>query len=129
MRSMSEGRTISVNRTFAPNEFSIELGAEDYERFSQMEANLLREFSDLVIDQAKENRWGLMGAPRISFVHTDALGKGEFRVDALLTADRDGGAPRAPVKTGRAPGDACHRTVFPAAAESRASKTSGAVSW
>jgi FhaA, N-terminal domain/FHA domain len=95
MRSMSEGRTVSVNRTFAPNEFTIELGAEDYERFTKMEVGLVREFSDLIIEQAKENRWKIMGAPTISFVQVDSLGKGEFRVEGLLTADPDQLAPRA----------------------------------
>lgn len=95
MRSMSEGRTVSVNRTFAPNEFTIELGAEDFERFSKMEAGLVREFSDLVIEEAKENRWRLMGVPLISLAHRDTLGKGEFRVEGLLTADPNQLAPRA----------------------------------
>ncbi|CAN5724946.1 DUF3662 and FHA domain-containing protein [soil metagenome] len=95
LRSMSEGRTVSVNRTFTPNEFTIELGEEDYERFSKMEAGLVREFSDLVIEEAKENRWKLMGIPRISFAQRDTLGKGEFRVEGLLTADPNQAAPRA----------------------------------
>ena len=89
LREMAEGKTVSVNRIYAPNDFRVLMGAEDYERFSQMEAGLAREFSELVIDQAKQNRWNLMGLPRISFAEADKMGKGEFRVEAALAADPD----------------------------------------
>src|SRR3712207_8167124 len=89
LREMDEGRTVSVNRIYAPNEFRIVMGSEDYARFSQMEAGLQREFSELVIEQAKHDRWNLMGMPRIEFTENPKMGKGEFRVDASLTADPD----------------------------------------
>ena len=95
LREMEEGRTISVNRIYAPNDFRIRMGPDDHARFSQMEAGLVREFSELVIDQAKQNRWNLMGMPRISFDEDEKLGKGEFKVDASLTADPEAMAPRA----------------------------------
>jgi Protein of unknown function (DUF3662)/FHA domain len=92
LREMEEGRTVSVNRTYAPNDFQIFMGTDDYARFSQMEAQLEREFTELVIDQAKQDRWNLMGMPQIAFIENDKMGKGEFRVEASLTAD-PGGAP------------------------------------
>lgn len=89
LREMGEGRTVSVNRTYAPNDFRVFMGSEDHSRFSQMEAGLQREFSELVIDQAKQNRWNLMGLPRIAFVEDETLGKGEFKLEASLSADPD----------------------------------------
>ena len=94
LREMDENRTVSVNRTYAPNDFRIAMGSDDYARFQPMEAGLQREFSDLVIDQAKSNRWNLMGMPRISFQEDERMGKGEFRVDASLAADADVQAPQ-----------------------------------
>lgn len=94
LREMGENKTVSVSRTYAPNEFRIAMGSDDHGRFAPMEAGLRREFSDLVIDAAKENRWNLMGVPRISFVEDESLGQGEFRVEASLTADPDVRAPR-----------------------------------
>ncbi|MFN2488946.1 MAG: FhaA domain-containing protein [Actinomycetota bacterium] len=93
MREMEEGRTVSVNRIYAPNEFRVSMGAEDFERFSQMEAGLVREFRELTIEQAKNNRWNLMGMPRFAFQEVEGMGKGEFRVEASLAADPDGEAP------------------------------------
>ena len=94
LREMAEGKTVSVNRVYAPNEFRVLMGADDYSRFSQMEAGLQREFSELVIEQAKQNRWNLMGLPRISFESADKMGKGEFKVEASLAADADVPGPR-----------------------------------
>jgi pSer/pThr/pTyr-binding forkhead associated (FHA) protein len=94
-REMAEGKTVSVNRIYAPNEFEVSMGLEDHERFAGMEAGLVREFSDLVIEAAKENRWNLMGSPRISFLPVEEMGRGEFKVEASVAADAEGEAPRA----------------------------------
>ena len=95
LREMAEGKTVSVNRIYVPNEFDVAMGPEDHERFVGMEAQLVREFGDLVIEAAKENRWNLMGVPRISFRSVEKMGRGEFKVEASLAADADAGAPRA----------------------------------
>jgi Protein of unknown function (DUF3662)/FHA domain len=93
LREMAEGKTVSVNRIYVPNEFEVSMGPEDHERFAGMEAGLVREFSDLVIEEAKQNRWNLMGIPRISFEQVESMGRGEFKVEASLAADA--GAPHA----------------------------------
>jgi hypothetical protein len=95
LREMAEGKTVSVNRIYAPNEFRVEMGSDDYGRFAQMEAGLAKEFSEIVIEQAKQNRWNLMGLPRIQFVEVEKMGKGEFKVEASLAADPDVPAPQA----------------------------------
>ncbi|HYZ46637.1 MAG TPA: DUF3662 and FHA domain-containing protein [Actinomycetota bacterium] len=87
LREMDEGRTVSVNRIYAPNDFRISMGADDYARFHGMEAGLVREFRDLTIEEAKRNRWNLMGLPRFTFEETEDLRAGEFRVEASLAAD------------------------------------------
>ena len=89
LREMAEHKTVSVNRVYAPNEFRVFLGPEDHERFDQMKAGLEREFSELVIDQAKENHWNLMGLPRISFHLVEDMGRGEMKVEPSLVADAD----------------------------------------
>lgn len=86
VREMGENKTVSVNRVYVPNEFRVEMGSEDYERFSQMEAGLQKEFSELVIGSAKENRWNLMGMPEISFEENEAMRKGQFKVEPALTS-------------------------------------------
>jgi len=102
LREMAGGKTVSVNRIYAPNEFRVLMGPDDHTRFGQMEAGLQREFSELVIDAAKQNRWNLMGLPRISFESVEKMGRGEFKVEASLAADPD----RAPHVSTQVPDDA-----------------------
>ncbi|HEY7876117.1 MAG TPA: DUF3662 and FHA domain-containing protein [Actinomycetota bacterium] len=93
LREMAEGKTVSVNRVYAPNEYRVTMGTDDFGRFESMEAGLAREFSELVIEQAKQQRWNLMGLPRFTFVEDEGMGKGEFRVEASLAADPDRDVP------------------------------------
>lgn len=95
LREMAEGKTVSVNRIYAPNEFRVSMGPDDFERFESMEAGLAKEFGELVIEQAKQQRWNLMGLPRVSFVEVEGMGKGEFKVEASLAADPESAAPAA----------------------------------
>lgn len=88
-REMEENRTVSVETIYTPNDFRIFMGAEDHARFEQMAGGLQRELSELVIQKAKEERWSLMGLPRIAFVAQDDMGKGEFAVEASFAADPD----------------------------------------
>jgi hypothetical protein len=89
LREMGDGKTLSVNRVYAPNEFMVTMGPDDYARFSGMESGLQKEFSELVIQSAKENRWNLMGLPEIKFLEDEDLGKGEFSVEASFAAAAD----------------------------------------
>ncbi|MBA3629408.1 MAG: DUF3662 and FHA domain-containing protein [Actinobacteria bacterium] len=92
-REMGENKTISVNRVYAPNDFRIFIGPEDYERFLPLQAGLLNEFSDVIIETAKQNRWNLTGRPQVVFIEEDDFGRGEFRVESSLTADEGDRAP------------------------------------
>lgn len=86
LREMADGKTLSVNRVYTPNEFTVRMGPEDFKRFSGMEAGLQKEFSELVIQSAKENRWNLMGLPEIEFTEDKRMGRGEFRIEASFAA-------------------------------------------
>ena len=89
IREMGENKTLSVNRVYAPNEFRVFLGPDDFARYDQMKAGLEREFSELIIDQAKENHWNLMGLPKVSFHEVEDMGKGEMKIEASLVADEN----------------------------------------
>ena len=106
LREMEENRTVSVNRTYAPNDFQVFIGPDDFQRFEPMADGLRREFSELVIDKAKERRFNLMGLPQIAFVKEEKLGRGEFRVEAALSADPDRMAPQVSTREPKSADDA-----------------------
>ena len=89
LREMGDNKTVSVNRVYAPNEFSVTMGSDDFGRFSQMHSGLEKEFTELIIDAAKTNRWNLMGLPKIDFKEDESMGKGEFRVESTFDAPAD----------------------------------------
>ena len=89
IREMGDNKTVSVNRVYAPNEFSVLMGSDDYSRFSQMRAGLEKEFTELIIDAAKQNRWNLMGLPKVDFTEEESMGKGEFKVESTFGAPPD----------------------------------------
>lgn len=89
LREMGDNKTVSVNRVYAPNEFRVVMGTDDFSRFSQMQAGLEKEFTELVIDAAKQNRWNLMGLPKIDFEEDGSIGKGEFTVESTFSAGAD----------------------------------------
>ena len=86
VREMGENKTVSVNRVYVPNEFHVEMGTEDFERFMQMESGLQKEFSEIVIQAAKENRWNLMGMPEVRFEENPGMRKGQFKVEPSLNS-------------------------------------------
>jgi len=106
LREMEDNRTVSVNRTYAPNDFQIFIGPDDHEHFGPMESGLEREFTELVIDKAKERRFNLMGLPRIAFITEEKLGRGEFRVESSLAADPDRRAPQVATREPKSADDA-----------------------
>lgn len=112
LREMAEGKTVSVNRIYAPNEFRVLMGPDDHSRFAQMEAGLQREFSELIIEEAKQNRWNLMGIPRVAFEAVEKMGKGEFKVEAALAADADAPGPHVSTRD-RAEGEMNDARVAP----------------
>jgi pSer/pThr/pTyr-binding forkhead associated (FHA) protein len=126
LREMGENKTVSVNRVYAPNEFRVAMGRDDHARFKQMEAGLQREFTELVIDAAKQNRWNLMGVPRIRFVEDEQLGKGEFRIEGLLTADKNLGSARVATREPDASDASATRAISSGTAERLGLASSGA---
>lgn len=117
LREMDENRTVSIKRVYAPNDFQIAVSQDDYGRFAPMESGLQRELSDMVIESAKQHRWNLMGTPQISFRADPQLGKGEFRVEASLTADPDAAAPSASTREPNADDLSATRAVSASTAE------------
>jgi hypothetical protein len=126
LREMAENKTVSVNRIYAPNEFRVLMGADDHSRFGPMSSGLEREFSELIIDAAKENRWNLMGIPHVTFVEEEGYGKGEFRVEASLTADAETAAPRVSTRAPDSKDAASTRAISVSTAERMGISTSGA---
>jgi hypothetical protein len=84
VRSMDDGKQVSMNEVWAPNRFEVSLSAEDAPRFQQIETALVTELSSVVRENAAERHWGLMGPPEVELFVDNALRKGDLTVEASL---------------------------------------------
>jgi hypothetical protein len=83
-REMDEHRTVSVSRTYVPNEYAIWLSPEDRERYEGVEHEVIDELSAYLLEHARRERLALVSRPVIEFRTDDRLHLGEFGIQARL---------------------------------------------
>src|SRR5579884_431369 len=105
-REMDEHRSVSLSRTYVPNEYTVWLSPEDRERFAEIEEALRSELAGYLLEHSRRERYALMARPAISFRTDDRLQLGEFGIQTrhMQPAEHPGEEPRQ--------GDAGHTMVF-----------------
>jgi hypothetical protein len=83
-REMDEHKTVSVSRTYVPNEYAVWLSAEDRERFGGVEHEVIDELSAYLLEHARRERLALISRPQIEFHTDERLQLGEFGIQARL---------------------------------------------
>src|SRR5918998_1470084 len=83
-REMDEHKTVSVSRTYVPNEYVIWLSPEDRERLESVERSLIDELSAYLLEHARREKLSLLSRPQIEFRTDDRLRLGEFGIQARL---------------------------------------------
>lgn len=94
-REMDEHRTVSVSRTYVPNEYVVWLGPEDRARFEGVEHEVADELAAYLLEHARRERLALVSRPQIEFRTDDALQLGEFGIQARLVRPAAAHAPEA----------------------------------
>ena len=93
-REMDEHKTVSVSRTYVPNEYNVYLSPEDRSRLEGVEGSLVEELSAYVLEHARSERLSLPSTPVIEFHTDDRLSLGEFGIQArLVRPSEDPAAP------------------------------------
>jgi len=83
-REMDESKTISLKRTYVPNEYVIWLSTEDRDRYEGMEESVADELAAHLLEHARRERYALVGRPEITWNTDERLGLGEFGIQARL---------------------------------------------
>ena len=102
-REMDQHKTVSVSRTYVPNEYVVWLSTQDRERYEGVEHSVQEELSAYLLEHARRERYALVSTPAISFQTDDRLGLGEFGIQARMVSaltgaevqDASGGAAAA----------------------------------
>lgn len=87
-RECDDRKAISATRSLVPNEFTIHLSDQDYERLSPYSQALGEELATLVREHAAEQRYTFVGPVLVRLSHDRQLPLGIYRVDSAV-----GGAP------------------------------------
>jgi hypothetical protein len=89
-REMEEHKSLSVSRTYVPNEYRVYLSPRDRERFADYEDALASELAGYLLEHARRERLALMSRPVVEFETDDRLGLGEFGIQTrVVSPDRD----------------------------------------
>ena len=83
-KEMDSYKTVSVRRTYVPNEYIVFLSREDRRQFEGHEPALLDELSGHLLDHAAREGLALLTRPKVTFETDKRLRMGEFGIQARL---------------------------------------------
>jgi FHA domain-containing protein len=105
---------VSQGRVMVPNDFTVELGAHDYERLATYAGPLSAELAELLQEHGREQRYMFVGPVEVKFERVQDLSTGMFRIRSQALAgvvQVPGYPPQSPGYGAPAPGG------YPPAAE------------
>jgi hypothetical protein len=92
-KEMDDHRTVSVSRTYVPNEYEIWLSPEDRELYEGVEESVREELSAYLLEHARRERVALVSRPNITFHTDERLGLGEFGIHTRTVQPPAGDRP------------------------------------
>ena len=83
-REMEDHKSVSLSRTYVPNEYRVYLSPRDRERFRDYEEALASELAGYLLEHARSERLAMVSRPVIEFETDDRLGLGEFGIQTRV---------------------------------------------
>jgi hypothetical protein len=83
-KEMESYKTVSVSRTYVPNEYIVFLSREDRRQFEGYEPALVEELSAHLLDHAAREGLALLTRPKVTFETDRRLRMGEFGIQPRL---------------------------------------------
>jgi Protein of unknown function (DUF3662)/FHA domain len=90
-KEMDEHRTVSVSRTYVPNEYFVYLSPQDRQRYEGVEHEVIGELAGYLLEHARRERLALVSRPQIEFRTDESLDLGEFGIQARTVRPTGGG--------------------------------------
>src|SRR3954469_19512114 len=93
-KEMQDNKTVSISRTYVPNQYIVYLSAEDRSQFEGYEDGVKKELSDYLLENARAEGLALLTRPTVDFETDERLSLGEFGIQAMLVRPpEEGGRP------------------------------------
>jgi hypothetical protein len=83
-KEMTDNKTVSIARTYVPNQYVVWLSPDDRSQFEGYEDGLKKELSDYLLEHARSEGLALLTRPTIDFETDERLRLGEFGIQAML---------------------------------------------
>ena len=83
-KEMTDNKTVSIARTYVPNQYVVWLSPDDRSQFEGYEDGLKKELSDYLLEHARSEGLALLTRPSIDFETDERLRLGEFGIQAML---------------------------------------------
>src|SRR4051812_48213727 len=81
---MQDNKTVSIARTYVPNQYVVWLSPDDQTQFQGYEDGLKKELSDYLLEHARSEGLALLTRPSVDFQTDERLRLGEFGIQAML---------------------------------------------
>jgi hypothetical protein len=103
IREMDDHRTVSLHRTYVPNEFVVWLGPEDRAQYAGLEDSVIEELGAALLEHARAEGLTLAARPAIEFRTDERLALGDCGIQArrVSPAVESGADPVRPVPPAR----------------------------
>jgi hypothetical protein len=85
-REMEEHKSLSLSRTYVPNEYRVFLSPRDRERFAEHEEALRTELVGYLLEHARREQLVLTSRPVVEFETDDRLRLGEFGIQTRVVS-------------------------------------------
>ena len=83
-KEMQDNKTVSISRTYVPNQYVVWLSTDDRAQFEGYEDGVKKELSDYLLEHARSEGLALLTRPTVDFQTDERLGLGEFGIQAML---------------------------------------------
>jgi hypothetical protein len=113
-KEMEDAKSVSLSRTYVPNQFWVFLSPDDRAQFESYEDGLKKELSDYLLEHARGRGLALLTRPTVELETDERLSLGEFGIQAKLVRPADAGAEAEAVE-----GDFGHTMVYSATTGAR----------
>jgi hypothetical protein len=115
-KEMQDNKTVSISRTYVPNQYIVYLSPDDRGQFEGYEDGVKKELSDYLLENARAEGLALLTRPTVDFETDERLGLGEFGIQAMLVRppEEEGGDLQEPE-----PADFGHTMVYSVDREAR----------
>jgi hypothetical protein len=115
-KEMDAHKSASVARVYVPNEYTVYLSPDDFERMQGYETSLEQELSGHLLEHARRHDYDLLTRPVVEMDKDDRLRLGEFGIQTRMV--------KPPPREGAEPtqGDAGHTMVYSAQQQDKRSK-------